>query len=302
MEPDQSGAHPLPHEDTLEAFVANLLNGLSWGMLLFLISVGLTTVLGVLGVLNFAHGSFFMLGAYLCMQFMHIVPSFWLGILLGPLSVVVIGIIIEKWLLRQVYNRDITFQLLLTFGILLFLDDAVRLIWGPGYHVVEAPYLLSGVFPLFAHSYPIYRLFLVIIGPVIGLALWSFFRFTRWGKIVRAAAMDREMAEGVGIRVPLLFTSVFALGTWLAALGGALAAPHQSLAPAMGERIIIESFIVVVIGGMGSFPGAFAGALLLGLLESFGTVFAGRAQMALPYILLAAVLLIRPRGFFGRES
>ena len=129
MEPDPSGTHPLPHEDILEALVVNLLNGLSWGMLLFLISVGLTTVLGVLGVLNFAHGSFFMLGAYLCMQIMHIVPSFWIGILVGPLSVAVIGIVIEKWLLRRVYSRDITFQLLLTFGILLFLDDAVRLIW-----------------------------------------------------------------------------------------------------------------------------------------------------------------------------
>jgi branched-chain amino acid transport system permease protein len=286
----------------LESFIINLLNGMSWGMLLFLISVGLTTVFGVLGVLNFAHGSFFMLGAYLCMQVMHIVPSFWMGILVGPLVVALLGVVIEKALLTRIYNRDVSFQLLLTFAILLVIDDAVRLIYGPGYHVVEAPALLAGVFPLFDHSYPIYRLFLIVIGPMVGLGLWAFFRYTRWGKIVRAAATDREMAEGVGIRAPLLFTMVFALGSWLAALGGALAAPQQSLSPAMGERIIIESFIVVVIGGMGSFPGAFAGALILGLCESFGTVFAGRAQMAVPYILLAAVLLIRPRGFFGREA
>ncbi len=286
----------------MESLVVNLLNGLSWGMLLFMISVGLTTVFGVLGVLNFAHGSFFMLGAYLSMQVMHVVPSFWVGLLVGPLMVALLGLVIEKWLLRPVYDRDVSFQLLLTFSILLVLDDAVRLIWGSGYHVVEAPPLLAGVFPLFSHSYPVYRLFLVIVGPLVGLALWSFFRFSRWGKVVRAAALDREMAEGVGIRVPLLFTLVFALGSWLAALGGALAAPHQSLAPSMGERIIIESFIVVVIGGMGSFPGAFVGALILGLFESFGTVFAGRAQMALPYILLAAVLLFRPTGFFGREA
>ncbi len=286
----------------MESLVVNLLNGLSWGMLLFMISVGLTTVFGVLGVLNFAHGSFFMLGAYLSMQVMHVVPSFWVGLLVGPLLVALLGLVIEKWLLRPVYDRDVSFQLLLTFSILLVLDDAVRLIWGSGYHVVEAPPLLAGVFPLFSHSYPVYRLFLVIVGPLVGLALWSFFRFSRWGKVVRAAALDREMAEGVGIRVPLLFTLVFALGSWLAALGGALAAPHQSLAPSMGERIIIESFIVVVIGGMGSFPGAFVGALVLGLFESFGTVFAGRAQMALPYILLAAVLLFRPTGFFGREA
>ncbi len=286
----------------MESLVVNLLNGLSWGMLLFMISVGLTTVFGVLGVLNFAHGSFFMLGAYLSMQVMHVVPSFWVGLLVGPLLVALLGLVIEKWLLRPVYDRDVSFQLLLTFSILLVLDDAVRLIWGSGYHVVEAPPLLAGVFPLFSHSYPVYRLFLVVVGPLVGVALWSFFRFSRWGKVVRAAALDREMAEGVGIRVPLLFTLVFALGSWLAALGGALAAPHQSLAPSMGERIIIESFIVVVIGGMGSFPGAFVGALILGLFESFGTVFAGRAQMALPYILLAAVLLFRPTGFFGREA
>lgn len=286
----------------MESLVVNLLNGLSWGMLLFLISAGLTIIFGVLGILNFAHGSLFMLGAYLSMTVMGLMPSFWVGLIVGPLAVALLGVIIERWLLRPVYDRDITFQLLLTFAILLVLDDAVRIIWGPAYHVVEAPAILAGSFPLFSHAYPIYRLFLVAVGPVVGLLLWGFFRFTRWGRIIRAAAADREMAEGVGIRVPLLFTGVFAFGTWLAALGGALAAPQQSLAPAMGERIIIESFIVVVAGGLGSFPGAFVGALTLGLLESFGTVFAGRAQMALPYLLLAAVLLIRPRGLFGREG
>ena len=285
----------------MESFVINLLNGLSWGMLLFLISLGLTTVFGVLGVLNFAHGSFFMLGAYLCMQIMHVLPSFWIGILVAPLLVAALGVLIERLLLRRVYGRDISFQLLLTFAILLVLDDAVRIIWGPGYHVVEPPVLLAGVFTIASSTYPVYRLFLVVAGPLIGLSLWAFFQFSRWGRIVRAAALDREMAEGVGIRVPLMFTAVFALGTWLAAMGGALAAPHQSLAPSMGERIIIESFIVVVAGGMGSFPGAFVGALILGLFESFGTVFLGSAQMAVPYILLAAVLLLRPRGFFGRE-
>jgi len=236
------------------------------------------------------------------MQIMHLLPGFWSGLILAPLMVAALGAVIERWLLRRVYGRDITFQLLLTFGILLVLDDAVRIIWGPVYHVVEAPSIFAGVFPLFENTYPVYRLFLVIIGPLIGIVLWAFFRFSRWGRIIRASASIREMAEGVGIRVPLLFTAVFAFGTWLSALGGALAAPHQSLAPSMGERIIIESFIVVVSGGMGSFPGAFVGALLLGLCESFGTVFLGRVQMAVPYILLAAVLLFRPRGIFGREA
>ena len=286
----------------MEGFLANFLNGLSWGMLLFLISMGLTTVFGVMGVLNFAHGSLFTLGAYLCMQFVRWVGSFWVGLLLGPPMVAGLSILLERFLLRPLYGRDVSFQLLLTFGVMLFLDDGVRLIWGAAYHVVNPPQILSGVIPLFSQTYPVYRLFLVILGPLVGIALWVFFVFTRWGKILRAAAMDRQMAEIVGVRVPLLFTAVFAFGAWLAALGGALAAPHQSVGPAMGERIIIESFIVVVIGGMGSFPGAFVGALILGLLNSFGTTLMPDVQMALPYILLAIVLLTRPRGIFGEEA
>lgn len=286
----------------MEGFLANILNGLSWGMLLFLISMGLTIIFGVMGVLNFAHGSLFMLGAYLSMQFVRWVGSFWVGLLLGPPVVAGLSILLERFLLRPLYGRDVSFQLLLTFGVMLFLDDGVRLIWGAAYHVVNPPAILSGVIPLYSQSYPIYRLFLVALGPLVGIALWAFFAFTRWGKILRAAAMDRQMAEIVGVRVPAVFTAVFGFGAWLAALGGALAAPHQSVGPAMGERIIVESFIVVVIGGMGSFPGAFVGALILGMLNSFGTTFLPDVQMALPYILLAVVLLTRPRGLFGAEA
>ncbi len=286
----------------MESLVLNLFNGLSWGMLLFLISIGLTIIFGVLGVLNFAHGSFFMLGAYLCMQMMSYMKSFWLGIIIGPILVAILGILVEKLLLKKIYDRDISFQLLLTFAILLVLDDAVRLIWGSGYFVVEPPEILSGVINIFSHTYPVYRIFLIIIGPLIGLSLLAFFKYTKYGKIIRASALDREMAEGIGINVSLVFTSVFAFGTWLSALGGALAAPHQSLAPSMGERIIIESFIVVVVGGFGSFTGAFAGAIVLGLLESFGTVFAGRLQMALPYILLILILIIKPTGLFRKGT
>ena len=286
----------------MDAFLANLFNGLSWGMLLFLISIGLTIIFGVMGVLNFAHGSLFMLGAYLCMQFVRWTGSFWTGLLLGPPLVAAVAVAIERFFLRPLYGRDVSLQLLLTFGLMLFLDDGVRLIWGAAYHVVQPPDALSGSVAIFSQSYPLYRLFLVVLGPLVGLALWAFFSFTLWGKLLRAAAMDRQMAEIVGVRVPVLFTAVFAFGAWLAAVGGALAAPHQSVGPAMGERIIIESFIVVVIGGMGSFPGAFVGALILGLLNSFGTTFFPQVQMALPYILLAAILLTRPRGLFGAES
>ncbi len=284
----------------METLLLNTLNGLSWGMLLFLIAVGLTTVFGVLGVLNFAHGSLFMLGAYLCMQSMQYFESFWLGLLIGPLCVAIIGVLVEKYLLKRVYGRDVSYQLLLTFAILLILDDGVRMIWGSGYHIVDPPAIFSGIISIAGQDYPVYRIFLIVIGPIIGTLLWSFFHFSKWGKIIRAASFDNIMAEGIGINVPMIYTAVFALGAWLAALGGALAAPQQSLIPSMGEKIIIESFIVVVIGGMGSFPGAFVGALLLGLLGSFGTVFAGNMQMAIPYILMAVVLLIKPTGLFKK--
>ncbi|WP_321367698.1 branched-chain amino acid ABC transporter permease [uncultured Desulfuromusa sp.] len=284
----------------MDILLLNLLNGLSWGMLLFLIAVGLSTVFGVMGVLNFAHGSLFMLGAYLCMQAMQYFDSFWFGLFVGPLCAVIIGVLIEKFLLKRVYDRDVSYQLLLTFAVLLVLDDAVRMLWGSGYFVVDPPAILSGIMSIAGQDYPVYRFFLIVIGPLIGLLLWSFFHFTKWGKIIRAASFDNIMAEGVGINVPLIYTMVFALGTWLAAFGGALAAPLQSLNPSMGEKIIIESFIVVVVGGMGSFPGALVGALLLGFLESFGPGFAGRAQMALPYILLAVILLVKPNGLFRK--
>lgn len=284
----------------MEIILSNILNGLSWGMLLFLIAMGLTIVFGVMDVLNFAHGSLFMLGAYLCMQAMQYFDSFWFGLLVGPLCAVVIGVVVEKYLLKQVYSRDVFYHLLLTFAILLILDDGVRMIWGSGYYVIDPPAIFNGSMSIAGLDYPVYRFFLIITGPVFGVLLWSFFHFTKWGKIIRVASFDDIMAEGVGINVPLIYTAVFALGTWLAAVGGALAAPLQSLIPSMGEKIIIESFIVVVVGGMGSFPGAFVGALLLGLLESFGTVFAGRMQMAIPYILLAAILLIKPNGLFKK--
>ncbi len=285
----------------MEGFVLNLLNGLSWGMLLFLISVGLTTVFGVMGILNFAHGSFYMLGAYFCLEIMKYFNSFWIGLIVAPLFVAILGFIMEKTLLNKIYARDVIFQLLLTFAILLILDDSVRFIWGPGYHVINPPDILSGSVKVFTHSYPVYRFFLIILGPVVAVILWGFFHFTKAGKIIRAVASDREMAEGVGLNAPLVFSLVFAFGCWLAGLGGALASPIESVAPSMGEKIIIESFIVVVIGGMGSFPGAFIGALILGLVESFGTNLIGEIQMAIPYLVLAIILLVKPTGLFGKK-
>ncbi len=286
----------------MSLFFMNFLNGISLGMLLFLISIGLTIIFGVLGVLNFAHGSLYMLGAYFCFQIVSLSHNFWGALILAPLVVAVVGGIIESLLLRPVYGRDVSFQLLLTFGVLLVLDDAVRLIWGSGYHIVDPPSFLNGVVHLGGFTYPVYSLFILILGPFIGLGLWAFFRFTLWGKKIRASSMDREMAAGIGINVNRLFTGVFMFGTWLAGMGGALAAPLRAIGPSMGEKIIIESFIVVVIGGLGSFPGAFLGAMILGLINAYGAQYLPKATMALPYILLAIILLTKPRGLLSKET
>ena len=208
----------------MDVLLVNLLHGLSWGMLLFLTSTGLTTIFGVAGVLNFAHGALFMLGGYAAMQLGLWTGSFWAGLVLAPAAVAALGGILERALLRPVYGRHVSFQLLLTFALLLVLEDGVRLVWGSGYHVVSPPALLAGTVAVAGYGFPVYRLFLVVLGPLLGVGLWAMFAFTRIGKVVRAAAADREMAMALGIHVPRLFTGVFAFGTALAALVGSAGA------------------------------------------------------------------------------
>lgn len=287
----------------MTAFTSAFLNSLDIGLLLFIIASGLTIIFGVLGILNFAHGALYMLGAYFAFTIVtHLALPFWLSLILAPLGVAVVAVVMERLLLWRVYDRHITFSLLLTFALLLILDDAVRIIWGAGYQIVDPPALLQGTFTLLGAVYPVYSLFIIVSGIAIGLGVWLLFSRTRIGKTVRAAAIDREMAEAIGIDVSRLYTVVFAFGAALAALGGVLAAPMRALGPAMGDRIIIESFIVVVIGGLGSFPGALVGALILGFLHGFGGRWLPEFDIVLPYIGMALVLLLRPQGLLGRTS
>lgn len=287
----------------MTAFTSAFLNSLDIGLLLFIIASGLTIIFGVLGILNFAHGALYMLGAYFAFTIVtHLALPFWLSLILAPLGVAVVAVVMERLLLWRVYDRHITFSLLLTFALLLILDDAVRIIWGAGYQIVDPPALLQGTFTLLGAIYPVYSLFIIVSGIAIGLGVWLLFSRTRIGKTVRAAAIDREMAEAIGIDVSRLYTVVFAFGAALAALGGVLAAPMRALGPAMGDRIIIESFIVVVIGGLGSFPGALVGALILGFLHGFGGRWLPEFDIVLPYVGMALVLLLRPQGLLGRTS
>jgi branched-chain amino acid transport system permease protein len=288
----------------MESLVHVCLAGLSTGMFIWLVASGLTLIFGVLGVLNFAHGSFYMLGAYCCFTVLRFTGEhFWLGLILGPLLVGVVGLVIERFFIRYVYHLALPYQLLLTFAFVLLFDDLVKILWGAG--SIGSPVVpgLSGSIPIAGRPFPVYNLFIIGVGPLSALGMWILLERTWWGRIIRAAASDREMAAAIGVRVPALYTAVFAIGTWLGALGGGLAVPYVGLlTPGMGETVIIDAFVVAVIGGMGSLKGAFLGALLIGLLSSFGIRFIPTFDMFLTFILMAAILLWRPQGLFGARA
>jgi len=288
----------------LESIVHVCLAGLSTGMFIWLVASGLTLIFGVLGVLNFAHGSFYMLGAYFCYTVLaYMGDNFWIGLILGPICVCVVGFIVERFFLRYVYHLALPYQLLLTFAFVLLFDDLVKVVWGAG--SIGSPMVpgLSGSVPIMGRNFPVYNLFIIAVGPLVALGMWAMLEKTWWGRIIRAASSDREMASAIGVRVSALFTAVFVFGTWLGAMGGALAVPYVGLlTPGMGETVIINAFVVAVIGGLGSLKGAFLGALIIGLLSSFGTRFLPTFDMFLTFILMAAVLLWRPQGFFGEAT
>ncbi len=278
------------------------LNGLTNGLLLFLIAAGLTTIFGVMGILNFAHGSLYMLGAYL--SYSLVVQgqlNFWLALGIAPLIVALVGGILEILFLRPIYKQDVSFQLLLTFAFVLIINDSVRLSWGSAPLTVPLPPLLKTSIAILDRTYPVYNLFIIVIAFVVGIGLWLFLTRTRWGKILRAASQERMMAGALGINVPLLFTVVFMLSAWLGGIGGVLAAPLRTLSPELADQIIIESFIVAIIGGLGSLPGSLVGAITIGQINAFGILVAPAAQIAFPYILMAITLLFRPQGLFYRE-
>jgi branched-subunit amino acid ABC-type transport system permease component len=285
----------------MQSIVHVLLAGLSSGMFIWLVASGLTLIFGVLGVLNFAHGSFYMLGAYVCYTLVKVfAPHFWLGVLLGPLAVAAVGLVVERRFLRGVYHLALPYQLLLTFAFVLIFDNLVKILWGGGSLTPPVPALLRGSIEIVGRKFPIYSLFIIAVGPLVAIGLWALLERTWLGRTVRAAASDREMAAALGAPVPALYTGVFAFGAWLAALGGALAVPYVGLlTTGMGETIVIEAFIVAVIGGLGSLKGAFLGALVIGILSAFGTRFFPTFDMALTFLLMAAVLLVRPKGLFG---
>lgn len=280
------------------------LNGLTQAMFLFLIASGLSLIFGVLGVLNFAHGSLYMLGAYLsytiASRFVGSPATFWVALVLGSIGVALVGGIIESVFLRPVYRREELEQLLVTYALVLIISDLVKLAWGAENRSGSRPALLAGSVDIAGRDFPTYNLFVLAVGPLVGLGLWLLLRRTQFGRLVRAAANDREMVGVVGVNVTGLFTGVFMLGAWLGGLGGGLAAPIGAIFPGMDVEIIVESFIVVVVGGMGSLGGTLLGALIIGQLNAFGILFFPRFAIVFVYILMAVVLVIRPWGLLGR--
>jgi len=282
------------------------LNGLALAMALFLIASGLSLIFGVVGVLNFAHGSFYMLGAYvtytIALRFVNAPGLFWVAIVGASLAVACIGAVIERLFLRKLYKRDVLYQLLFTYAFVLIFSDSVKMLWGPEYKSVPRPAMLSGSVFVLGRDFPSYYIIILILGPLVALAFWAVLHKTKWGRIIRAASSDREMASALGINILSLYTGVFFLGSWLAGFGGALWAPVGALSPGMDVEIIVESFIVVVVGGLGSMWGTFLAAIILGEVTSFGILVLPRLAMVFIYILMAVVLIARPWGLLGNPS
>jgi branched-chain amino acid transport system permease protein len=278
-----------------------VLNGVQYGLLLFLVASGLTLIFGIMGVINLAHGSFYMMGAYIAFSLTELLGNFWLAILIGiPLSVA-IGLGLELLLFRRLYRRDHLYQVLLTYGLILIMEEMRSLLVGDDVHGIAIPALFDASIPLTdTLSYPVYRLLMSTICLVLAGLMALVIQRTRFGMTIRAGADNREMVELLGIDIGLVYRIVFAAGVALAAFAGMIAAPVASVYPGMGNQILIVSFVVVVIGGIGSVKGAFLGSLLIGLADTFGQVLAPQIAGMTVYMLMAAVLLWRPAGLFGR--
>lgn len=284
----------------LALFGVQLLNGLQYGLLLFLIASGLTLIFGIMGIINLAHGAMYMIGAYLVYDLTFRLGNFWLAILVAIPIAVALGLIIERLFLDTLYKRDHLYQVLLTFGLILVLNETQRIIWGGNVHSVPVPELFSGRIQLTDNlQYSHYRLFVMGVCLALAGGIYWVIRHTRLGIIIRAGAVNRDMVEGLGINVRTLFTLIFSVGVALTAFAGMIAAPLTSITPGMGDSILITCFVVVVIGGIGSIKGAFWGAILIGMAETFGSVLIPSMASMVIYLIMAAVLLVKPRGLFA---
>ena len=283
---------------------SQFMGGLTTAMFLFLIASGLSLVFGVMRVINFAHGSFYMLGAYLAWQAVQWVhPSsggFWLAALFAAVGVGILGAVVERLLIRSLYGKEELYQLLCTYALVLILGDVAKFIWGTNQLSVSTPPLLAGSVEIFGTTQPLYSLFIIAIGPAIACAGWLVLNRTGAGRMVRAAQMDREMLDALGANVGTIYTGMFVISAFLAGLSGALVTPIESIVPGMDVLIIVQAFIVVVIGGMGSIWGTFWGSVIYGQVLAFGILIFPGFSLFSVFALMAVILIVRPWGLFGR--
>jgi branched-chain amino acid transport system permease protein len=283
----------------LANFLIQLLNSVQYGLLLFMLAAGLTLIFGIMGVVNLAHGSFYMLGAYLAWSLASLSGSFALALIGGAALSVVFGLVLERLLFRHFYHRDHLDQVLLTFGLIYIFEELRSILWGDDVHGVPIPELLSASVPLTENlSYPVYRLFMSGVCVALAIGLHLLISRTRLGMKIRAGAFNRDMTEALGVNIKLIHAVVFALGVALATVAGMIASPISSVYPNMGSQVLIMCFVVVVIGGIGSVRGALISAMLVGLVDTFGKVLLPQIAGMLVYMLMAAVLLWKPEGLF----
>ena len=281
-------------------WVIQTLNGISFGMLLFLLASGLSLIYGLMKILNLTHGSFYLLGGYIGLAVVHVTGSLLLAVLVGSLSIALLGALMERFLLRRFHLQELP-QTLLTFGFLFIFSDLAIVIWGGNPQTMPKPAMFSESVQFGAFLYPSYRLFIIGFGFAIAGLLWWMQEGTRVGAMLRAGVDDEETARALGINVSLLFTLVFALGAFLAALGGVMGGPIMGVYPGADFEVMLLGFVVVIIGGLGSLKGALAGGLIVGLLDNFGKVFFPEFALFTIFAPMALILAVRPAGLFGRE-
>lgn len=282
--------------------VIQMLHGLAYGMLLFLVASGLTLVFGMMNVLNIAHASFYMLGAYFSYQMLKMGGNFWVGLVVCPLLVGLLGVFMERFLLRRVHAGGHVQEFVITFGILFVINELVKWIWGTAPLPVPIPPALSGSVMIMGNVYPVYRLFILFFSLGILIFLAFILMKTRLGITVRAAVSDRDMVSALGTNTPRVFMLVMGIGTWLAGLAGVIAGPFISTYPGMALEILVDCFIVTVTGGLGSLLGAVVASFLIGQLSSFGILFIPRFAIVFAFLLMAVVLIIKPSGLFGGKA
>lgn len=278
------------------------LHGLVYGMLLFLVASGLTLVFGMMGILNIAHAAFYMLGAYVAYTTVQATGSFWLSLLVAPIVIGLLGAAVERWLLRRTHAFGHAYELLLTFGLFFMISEGVRWIWGSNPLQVPIPAGLTGSVPFVGSQYPLYRLFILAASSVICVGMALVLLRTRIGIIIRSAVSDAAMVGALGINTPLVSTAVFAAGSGLAAVAGVIAAPFLQADLSMGATILVDTFVVIVIGGFGSLSGALLASLMIGELQSFGIMWFAEFALVFQFLLMAVVLILRPQGLFGEKG